>query len=93
MSKAFPPGSRWVLALNAPGAKPGQGWALSHCGAFWLRVDGEQVWGRFAGDKDEIQPMPVEAFRNRLLHGAGESGCPVIEWLTFSLQIEGGYGD
>jgi hypothetical protein len=56
-------------------------------------VDGDQVWGSFAGDKDEIQAMPVEAFRNRLLHGAGESGCPVIEWLTFSLQIEGGYGD
>jgi hypothetical protein len=72
--EGFPPGSRWVLALNAPGAKPGQGWALSHCGAFWLRVDGEQVWGRFAGDKVEIQPMPVEAFRNRLLHGAGEGG-------------------
>jgi hypothetical protein len=24
---------------------------------------------------------------------AGKGGCPVIEWLTFSLQIEGGYGD
>lgn len=30
----------WVLALNGPGANPGTGWALSHCGEFWLRLEG-----------------------------------------------------
>ena len=64
----FPPGSHWVLALNGPGAKPGQGWALSHCGEFWLRVEGDQVWGRFTGDRDATQAMPLEAFRNQLLY-------------------------
>lgn len=63
----FPLGSRWVLALNGPGAKPGPGWALSHCGEFWLRLEGDQVWGRFAGDQeDDLRPMPLAEFRNRL---------------------------
>lgn len=62
----FPPGSRWVLALNGPGAKPGQGWALSHCGEFWLRLEGDQVWGRFEGSQDDSRPMPLAEFRDRL---------------------------
>lgn len=37
--EGFPPGSEWVLALNGPGAKPGTGLAVSHCGEYWLRVE------------------------------------------------------
>ena len=57
----FPPGSRWLLALNGPG------WALSHCGEFWLRLEGDQVWGRFAGDADVARTAdPASAVVNVL---------------------------
>jgi len=61
----FPPGSEWILALNGPGAKPGSGWALSHCGEFWLRVDGGDVAGSIDGDQRQVKRMPLGEFRNR----------------------------
>lgn len=61
----FPPGSEWILALNGPGAKPGSGWALSHCGEFWLRVDGGEVLGSIDGDRQQVKRMPLDEFRNR----------------------------
>jgi len=64
----FPLGSRWVLALNGPGAKPGPGWALSHCGEFWLRLEGDQVRGSFDGERDRTRTLPLAEFRNRLLY-------------------------
>ena len=32
----FPPGTKWILAINGQGAKPGKGLAISHCGEYWL---------------------------------------------------------
>ncbi|BCU08399.1 hypothetical protein [Allochromatium tepidum] len=59
----FPPGSEWVMALNGPGAKPGTGWALSHCGAYWLRVEHDEVIGSI--DREAIQHWPWTAFKRR----------------------------
>jgi hypothetical protein len=61
----FPPGSEWILALNGPGAKPGSGLALSHCGEFWLRVDHGAVVGSIDGDQRQRKRMPLSEFRNR----------------------------
>ncbi|QIK38360.1 hypothetical protein GWK36_10645 [Caldichromatium japonicum] len=60
----FMPGSEWVMALNGVGAKPGNGWALSHCGAYWLKVENSEVIG--AIDRDALQRWPWETFRQRL---------------------------
>lgn len=67
MMEGFPPGSEWILALNGPGAKPGKGWALSHCGEFWLRVDNNDVVGSIDGDEGQVRRMPLDEFRNRFL--------------------------
>ncbi len=76
----FPPGSEWILALNGPGAKPGRDWALSHCGEYWLRVEG----GNVAGMIDERQPrsktMSLKELRRRLAYpGFRESFSGRIE--------------
>ncbi len=51
----FAVGGEWVLALNGPGSKPGVegGWAVSNCGAFFLRVEGERVFGNFDDDLED----------------------------------------
>ncbi len=64
----FPPGTEWILALNGPGSKPGQGLALSHCGAYWLRIDQGFVTGTIDGAVGEVQRMSLEAFRHRFLY-------------------------
>jgi len=64
--EAFPTGSEWVFALNGPGSKPGEGWALSHCGEFALRVEGEAVVGNLFGAEGEQGRMSIEAARQRL---------------------------
>ncbi len=61
----FPPDSEWILALNGPGAKPGWGWALSHCGEFWLQVDHGDVLGSIDGEQRQLKRMPLGEFRNR----------------------------
>ena len=61
----FPPGGEWILALNGPGSKPGSGWALSHCGEFWLRVDAGDVTGSIDGEQRQVKRMPLGEFRNR----------------------------
>ena len=65
MLDGFPPDSEWILALNGPGAKPGSGLALSHCGEFWLRVDNGDVVGSIDGDQQQFKRMPLSEFRNR----------------------------
>ena len=63
--------------------------------------------GHFVDDRDATQAMLLEAFSNQITaveefgrgtleigdYGLkeGEGGCPIIQWLTFSVQIEGGY--
>jgi hypothetical protein len=64
--EAFPSGSEWVFALNGPGSKPGDGWALSHCGEFALRVEGDGVVGSLSGTLGEQRRMPLPEARQRL---------------------------
>jgi hypothetical protein len=66
----FPPETEWVLAINGPGAKPGDGLALSHCGAYWLRVEGDQVEGEIDGPQGERRRIPLEELRQRLRYPA-----------------------
>jgi len=70
MLDGFPPGSEWVLALNGPGAKPGTGLALSHCGEFWLGVENGIVKGSIDGLQNQINWMPWPEFKARLLYPA-----------------------
>ncbi len=62
----FPPGTEWILALNGPGAKPGNDLALSHCGEFWLAVQNGEVVGSIDGKQGDIRRMPLGTFRDKL---------------------------
>lgn len=64
----FPPGSEWILALNGPGSKPGNGLALSHCGQYWLQADNDDVVGSIDGDLSQVKRMPYAEFKNRFLY-------------------------
>jgi hypothetical protein len=64
----FPVGSEWVLGLNGPGAKPGTGLALSHCGEYWVRVEGGEAVGSFDGGQGETKRMALPELRLRLRH-------------------------
>ncbi len=64
----FPPGTEWILAINGPGSKPGNGLALSHCGQYWLKVENGDVIGSIDGDQNEVQRMPLGEFRNRFFY-------------------------
>ncbi len=64
----FPPGTKWILAINGQGAKPGKGLAISHCGEYWLRVENDIVTGSIDGDMKQIKRMPLGDFKNRFLY-------------------------
>jgi hypothetical protein len=64
----FPPGSKWILALNGPGSKPGKDLAISHCGEFWLRVDNDEVIGSIDGGEKQVKRMPMQEVKNRFLY-------------------------
>ena len=64
--KDFPPGSEWILALNGPGSKPGNGLAISHCGEYWLRIENGEVVGSIDGTQGQVKRMPMPEFRLRL---------------------------
>lgn len=66
----FPPGSEWILALNGPGAKPGNGLALSHCGEYWLRVDDAVVSGQIVSGATSPQHLPLDELRRLLSNRA-----------------------
>ncbi|WP_197484477.1 hypothetical protein [Tepidimonas fonticaldi] len=74
----FPVGSEWVLALDGPGAKSGQGHALSHCGEHAVRiVDGRALSTSHPGGwpLDELRERvsaPRYALRWRATLQAGE---------------------
>jgi hypothetical protein len=64
----FPPGTKWILAINGLGAKPGNGWAISHCGEYWLKVEDDNVVGSINGDMKQVKRMPMQEFKNRFLY-------------------------
>lgn len=78
----FPPGTEWILALNGPGSKPGKGWALSHCGEYWLRVEKNEVVGSIDGARAQVKRMALGEFRKKLLYPRFAT--------TFSGRIVGG---
>jgi len=59
----FPVGSEWILAINGPGSKPGKDLALSHCGEYWLRVEGDEVSGCIDGPQGEVRVLPMSGLR------------------------------
>jgi hypothetical protein len=80
----FPVGTKWILAINGQGAKPGNGLAISHCGEYWLKVEGDDVVGSIDGDMKQVKRMPLREFKNRFLYpkfsekfsGRAEAGKP-----------------
>ncbi len=66
----FPVGTEYILAINGPGSKPGDGLALSICGEYWLRLDSTEVVGSIDGDQDEVQRMPFSTFRDLIWYPA-----------------------
>lgn len=62
----FPVGSEWVLALNGPGARPGTGLALSHCGEYALRVENGMASGKILADVNEIRRLPLATLKAKL---------------------------
>ncbi len=69
-NRSFSVGTLWILALNGPGAKPGNGFAISSCGEYWLKLENGHVSGSIHGRRDEIKKMPFEELKNRLLYPA-----------------------
>jgi hypothetical protein len=64
----FPVGTKWILAINGQGAKPGAGLAISDCGEYWLRVENDEVVGSIDGDMKQVKKMSLREFRNRFLY-------------------------
>jgi len=62
----FPIGSEWILALNGPGSKPGDGLALSHCGEYWLRVEKGKVIGSIDGTQSQQKQMPLDELKRKI---------------------------
>jgi len=62
----FPIDSQWLIAINGPGSKPGNGMAISHCGEFWVKVENGEVVGSLDGKQGEIKQMPLSEVRLRL---------------------------
>lgn len=60
----FPPETEWVIALNGPGAKAGNDLAISHCGEYWLKVEGDEVVGSIWGKQDEIRRASLGSIRD-----------------------------
>jgi hypothetical protein len=76
----FPPETEWILALNGPGAKPGRGWAISHCGEYWLRIEDGHVVGSIDGTQGQVNRMPMREFRMKLLYPRfGDAFSGVVE--------------
>lgn len=66
--EGFAPQSEWILALNGPRAKPGKGWALSHCGEYWLQVANSEVIGSIDGTQSQVRRMALDEFKRKFLY-------------------------
>jgi hypothetical protein len=65
---SFPIGTRWILAINGPGAKAGNAWAISNCGEYWLRLEGDEAIGSIDGEMNEVARMPFPQLKRRFLY-------------------------
>ena len=72
-AKNFPVGSEWILAINGPGSKPGNGLAISYCGEYWLRVDGAEVVGSIDGHQGEVKRLSLSKLSDQMRYPAFES--------------------
>lgn len=66
--EGFTPQSEWILSLNGPGSKPGEGLALSHCGEHWLRVTNSEVIGSIDGTQSQVKSMALDEFKRKFLY-------------------------
>lgn len=87
----FPIGTEWILALNGPGSKPGvtpDGYAISVCGEFWLRVIQGKAVGNLdnAQDKNASLEIDLQELRGKLMNGCPEDRSRI----TFSARISAG---
>ncbi len=73
----FPEGTEWIFAINGPGAKPGNTLAISDCGEYWLRVEGDDAVGSIDGGQDDIRKMPLARLKN------------IIRYPVFRQEIKG----
>lgn len=87
----FPVGTEWILALNGLGSKPGvtpDGYAISVCGEFCLRVVNGKALGNLdnAQDQKASQEIALNELRRKLVRG-GQSDRSRIQ---FSGQVSAG---
>jgi len=66
--EGFPVGSEWILALNGPGSKPGDGLALSQCGEYWLQVEKGEVIGSIDGTQSQVKRMPLDELKRKICY-------------------------
>jgi hypothetical protein len=76
----FPVGTEWIFALDGPGSKPdmSSGHAISICGEFWLRVEGEKVKGNIdrPDDRGAVRAIPLAEFRKLFAAEVARGGAP-----------------
>ncbi|MBF0101761.1 MAG: hypothetical protein HQK77_12715 [Desulfobacterales bacterium] len=65
MLDSFPVNTEWILALNGPGSKPGNGFAISHCGEYWLRIENGNVIGSINQSEKQVNHIPLQEFINQ----------------------------
>lgn len=89
----FPVGTEWVIAVNGPGAKPGNGLAVSMCGEYVLRVDGGDVVGSIDGRQGETKRLPLPDLGRRLRHPRFEAAfrARVVAGERFRRALPGGF--
>jgi hypothetical protein len=78
----FPIGSEWILALNGPGAKPGDGLALSHCGEYWLKVENDMAFGSIDSTQDAMKSVSLQNLHLRMFYAKFNE--------TFTGRVESG---
>jgi len=61
---------------HGPGAKPGEGFALSHCGEYWLRVANSEVIGSIDVKQSLVKRMALDEFKRKFLYRFGEMFMP-----------------
>ena len=64
--EGFPPDSEWIVALNGPGSQPGDGWAVSSCGEYWLRVEKGEVIGSIDGTQSQVKRMSLDELKGKV---------------------------